>query len=145
MKRAKELIPLSREHNRALLLARRARRAAHSQDPDRIREAWRELLEVYRDEMADHFRTEESLLFPIARELGHHSLVDRLLREHAAIRQTLAESHRQTPERLKTLGEVLTQHVRREERELFPILETQLDDHRRNALAAALDEADSAP
>ncbi len=127
MKRAPALVPLSREHNTALWLARAAKRAARSGNAERIQQAWQQLHDAWRSEMARHFRAEELLLFPVLREGGEHELVDLLLREHAAMHRTLEQPELQEAERLEALGQVLEGHVRREEREAFPRLEALLD------------------
>lgn len=127
MKRAPALIPLSREHNTAMILAREACRAAANRDSMRIRRAWQRLSHAWHTEMAQHFQAEEAVLFPILRASGAHRLVQRLVREHAAMRRVLNQPNLQDTVRLHALGRVLTEHVRREEREAFPLLQSQLD------------------
>jgi hemerythrin superfamily protein len=112
MKRHPQLQPLSREHHHALVLARRATRGdltAHD-----VRRAFDEAL-------AAHFATEEEWLLPALRALGADDLADRTQREHDAIRAAIAE------EEVMTFGRLLADHVRFEERELFPSWEALLD------------------
>lgn len=123
MKRAEALQALSREHNEALVLARNALRAACSGDPAWVRRRWDELERAWHDTMAAHFVTEERHVFPLLYELGADVLAERLLREHRAIRSTLTEPCRRDAQRLEALGEVLRAHVRREERQAFPLIE----------------------
>lgn len=127
MKRAEALQNLSREHNHALLLARTARRSAATGDAVVIRQCWESLAFAWHGQMAAHFETEERLLFPVLREAGATDLAERLLREHRAIRRTLLDSRRWGAERLTALAEVLGAHVRREEREAFPLVEQHAD------------------
>ena len=78
-----------------------------------------------------HFEVEEELLFPKALEIEEAAAVVRtLLSEHAQIRELLAElphaDEQKLPESLKAFGEILERHIRLEERELFPILESAI-------------------
>lgn len=134
MKRYEELAPLSREHNRALLLARNARRAVGTGDLRRIREAWEALGSAFRDEMRAHFATEERLVLTLLTELGKHSLAERLRREHWAMARNIVNPALWTRERLAALADVLHDHVRLEEREVFPLVQR----HASPALLAAL-------
>jgi len=135
MKRAEFLQNLSREHNHALLLARTALRAATGGDGHAMREAWHSLQRAWEAEMAAHFETEERLMIPVLRDAGQTQLAERLLREHRAIRRNVTEPGRWNPERLAALAEVLRAHVRREEREAFPLLEQHADTETLAALA----------
>lgn len=128
MRRAEALRALSREHNEALVLARNALRAAGSGSPDRVRHRWRQLAVAWHETMARHFATEEQVLFPLLREFGAGALADRLLREHRAIERALRDPARWDARRLEALGTVLRVHVRREEREAFPLIEVHLTD-----------------
>jgi hemerythrin-like domain-containing protein len=134
MKRYEELAPLSREHNRALLLARNARRAAGTGDPRRIREAWEALACAFRDEMRAHFATEERLVVTLLTEFGEHDLAERLGREHRAMARNFGDPALWTRDRLAVLADVLHEHVRVEERRVFPLVQR----HASPALLAAL-------
>lgn len=111
MKRHPALEPFSRDHNDALSLARSLRQEK-PEAPDAFLAAW----EV---EMLDHFDEEERLLSPLlTRELAH-----RLQTEHTDIKR-LKEG---LPATMPELGLALEQHVRWEERELFPWVEDNAD------------------
>ena len=135
MKRAEALQNLSREHNHALLLARRARRTAAEGDAPSIRQCWESLCQAWEGEMAAHFETEERLIVPVLRRAGAGELAERLLREHRAIRRTLTDPQRRDAKHLGALAEVLRAHVRREEREAFPLVEQHADTKTLIALA----------
>lgn len=135
MKRAEALQNLSREHNHALLLARTARRTAAAGNAVAIRQCWESLSFAWHGEMAAHFETEERLMIPVLRRAGATELAERLLREHRAIRHTFADPQRWDAERLAALAEVLRTHVRREEREAFPLIEQHADSDTLIALA----------
>ncbi len=139
MKRRPELVPLSRDHNRALLLARRARQAARGASGLDVAECWNELRNAWEMDLATHFAAEERLLFPRLHAHGHEELATGLQREHDAIRRTLTHADRLDATRLGVLGEVLEHHVRVEEREAFPLLERILSATELSAIAAGLE------
>ncbi|WP_367401270.1 hemerythrin domain-containing protein [Paraconexibacter antarcticus] len=132
----------SREHHVALELALRLQRATEA-DAAELRVG---ALGFWRDEGREHFRLEEELLLPAfaAHVGGQDADVDRVLAEHADIRRRIDELEPQrTPEvaALTSLGEVLRDHVRHEERTLFGRVEAALDDEQLAALGAALESA----
>lgn len=107
MKRAFALEPFSRDHNDGLHLAR-ALREERPDAPALARAAWER-------ELADHFAEEERLLGPLA---GEDSM--RLHDEHRLIEQLLGE----LPGSCLALGQALEDHIRWEERVLFPAIES---------------------
>jgi iron-sulfur cluster repair protein YtfE (RIC family) len=75
-----------------------------------------------------HFRVEEELLLPVLRGLGHAALVHRIERDHADLRSCLAAAERGELAEVAAFAERLAEHVRFEERELFPRCEEELPD-----------------
>jgi hemerythrin-like domain-containing protein len=134
MKRSPELAPLSRDHHVALERALRLRRAT----PDDVKAAVSAFLEFFAADGARHFEQEESLLLP-ALPAEDAELGERVVREHAEVRG-LAEALQRDPDldRAQELGELLTAHVRFEERTLFPRLESALPPARLAELGARL-------
>lgn len=112
-KRDARLRELSSEHHAALVWARRLRRGLDRQP----------MAERFARELEPHFAIEETILAPALRESGEHALVDRLLAEHATLRRlaAAADAH-------EAFGTALHDHVRFEERELFPRCEAVLAD-----------------
>lgn len=80
-------------------------------------------------EIDAHFVVEESILLPALRAVGAGELVSRTLEEHAAIREALGRGA------LGDFSELLTAHVRFEERELFPACEERLPSEVLDAVA----------
>lgn len=80
-----------------------------------------ELLRLWTDEIEDHFREEEKLLAPLATP----EMAAQLRREHEEIRDMIiqAKTERLSESEMSSLGERLHDHIRWEERELFPALE----------------------
>ena len=127
MKRHADLVRLSREHHAALKLARAARLAAESGCPERITTAARRVATAFRDELEAHFRDEERTLLNRLERAGLHVLVERTARDHARLRQLAAALARQADtDLLARFAELLVEHVRFEERELFESVQTHL-------------------
>ena len=119
MKRHPELQALSREHHGALKLARDAKIAAGSADAAQVERLAARVVSCFAAELEPHFMIEEQQLLPRLAQTGDAPLVARTLVEHTRLR-ALAERLR-TPEAiaLAEFAELLTAHVRFEERELF--------------------------
>jgi hemerythrin-like domain-containing protein len=142
MKRAEALRALSRDHHQALAVALRLRRA----DAGGAAEAQGGFLEFWREHGSAHFAAEEEVLLPSFADHGdpEHPSVAEVLRQHAEIRiAALALGRREaSAAELKELGELLDDHVRLEERTLFPLIEDALDDAQLSQLAEALAAAE---
>ncbi len=116
------LQPLSREHYGGLLLVRRLREAAEGDEPARaatialLHEAW----EV---ELKAHFADEELLLKP---HLSNRDMA-RLIEEHRALERHIKMADHAdcapSAEWLRETAAMLEDHIRWEERELFPAAE----------------------
>lgn len=129
MKRHPSLVPLSRDHHAALLLARLLQKGAPAYKtlPADIPGKAAYALKFYHDELIDHFVAEEKVLAGpvkgISPALG--KLADEISSEHAQLRILFEgiplsgnlETH------LDSLGIALEKHIRKEERELFPLIQ----------------------
>jgi hemerythrin-like domain-containing protein len=143
MKRDRALMSLSRDHHLALIVGQKLRRTAAA-DCAESREA---ALLYWRGHGRIHFRLEEEVLLPAYAGYGdpHHPLVARALCEHAVIRHQVEEIARDPRGKLadlRELGSQLTDHVRLEERRLFPLIERAMPAAELAALASALEEAE---
>ena len=140
MKRAPALVPLSREHHEALVLARRACEPERAQaEPATLRT---HLLRRWDAQFDAHFAREETHLLPALAAAGEHAAVQDALQQHAALRDAVARLRAGDLQALPAWGEAMREHVHWEERELFPLAERVLD---LRALQAALDTADLPP
>ena len=134
MKRSPELSELTREHHKALVLARRA--IVSPRDGADARALAAALPRIFATELEPHFRVEEEALLPPLREAGEHAQVARLLEEHRQLR-ALAEACAQGEGAgLADFGALLEAHVRYEERQLFPLAEAVLPPAALAAVAA---------
>lgn len=126
MKRHPALRALSDDHHRALVLARRLRRTAPELDGAAraaLADAVRRELDA---ELEPHFAVEEAVLLPALEARGEAQLVARTHADHTRLR-TLARGA-WSEGTAQELGALLEQHVRFEERVLFPRAEAVLSE-----------------
>jgi hemerythrin-like domain-containing protein len=143
VKRHEALQPLSRDHHVALVAAQRLRRAGA--DTGAARDAF---LGFWREHGARHFRVEEEVLLPAYAAYADpdEPCVVRMLLDHARIRaqaQRLEQEPAPPVEALHALGTALEQHVRLEEREVFPLIEAALPATAAEALVDAVLRAEA--
>ena len=114
MKRAPELIPLSREHHEALVLARRACAGAELESTsEHVLHRW--------PQFEAHFAAEEQILLPALQRAGAGNIVDVALREHAVLRGCIERLRAGDLAALPHWGAVMRTHVRFEEVEVFAL------------------------
>jgi hemerythrin-like domain-containing protein len=139
VKRSESLKSLSHEHHHALFIAKRLR--------DEGEQALEAFLTFWRTEGRIHFQIEEEVLLPGSGLAGpgRDPDVARMLDEHLAIRRRVASvlEGQTSAVVLGELGQALTDHVRFEERELFPRIEADLPPEELERLGAQLVEAEA--
>ncbi len=144
MKRANQLQPLSRQHHLGLNLSRHAKECADN--PNEISKHW-QALSTYMTDMHNHFQIEDNLL---ASALQPHkdnhaevtSVLDTLDEQHKQLHKLTAEitasqdakSGLPTAEKVRQLADMLYDHIRFEERELFPMVENYLTEDQLDAI-----------
>lgn len=141
MKKAKRrndsIIPLSREHHYALLLCLRIHRGVkkYEKDSDWLREQTRKSIRFFETNLVAHFDAEEGVLFPAISGMALTTeLLDTLYKEHQEIRtriEHLREMFRSgenttLASALNSFADLLEAHIRKEERQLFPIYEQEV-------------------
>ena len=117
MRRDPQLLQLSREHHVALRLVKRLQL-------DSGKQPLADILSMVAHEtpaLLLHFAVEERDLVPQLAACGQTQLATRLMAEHQALRHLL-QSPADTAGLIR-LGELLRDHVRFEERELFDVLQ----------------------
>ncbi|WP_313953772.1 hemerythrin domain-containing protein [Accumulibacter sp.] len=127
MKRHQTLQDLSREHHTALKLALAARRAATSGSPREILASATACAEVFASHLEPHFVVEETMLLPAMAQAGEGALVERTLNEHLALRQLVSQLAVGDAATLLNFADLLSAHVRFEERELFEVAQASLE------------------
>ncbi len=129
MKRHSSLAILSREHHGALILAQLLKRNAPlykglpADTAGKAEYAYR----FYRDELVDHFAAEEQAVLNKVKGIAAplDALADEIIADHLRLR-ALFESIKNAKDlaaHLDELGNALEKHIRKEERELFPLIE----------------------
>lgn len=132
MRRHRSLVAFSHDHHHALVQARRLRSAGNGPEAVEVAAAFLRFFDV---ETARHFREEEELLFPLAVDFEEaHELVAQTLVEHQRLRarvmrlRQLVVAGEEVVEPMNELGVLLEAHIRREERQLFPLIERLVDE-----------------
>jgi iron-sulfur cluster repair protein YtfE (RIC family) len=124
MLRDPNLIPLSQQHHNGLALCVLTRRSVREDaSAANIAKLARRAIDRYELELANHFEIEEQILFPAMA----HPLVPELIAEHRTLEHIIVQL-RAAPSAalLEQLCDLLTRHIRREENELFPIVQERL-------------------
>ncbi len=143
MLRDKNLIPLSHQHQHALALCVRIERA--SPIPAGELPAWRaEIAQLFTAEIGTHFAVEEQVVFPPARKFPElEDLVCELTSEHTALRAMFAAAQCEqiSSQDVATLGQRLSAHVRKEERQLFERMQQLMPEPELATLGGRLQDA----
>ena len=135
-KRRPSLVLLSQDHHHGLALALRLRQGdnallTNSWTHDRKEQA-KHVQRFYNEELRWHFKAEEDALFPQRRKhvSASSSLIESLISQHrqleVLVRRIGSSSGTQLEESLVSMGQLLEQHIRSEERELFPLFESTM-------------------
>lgn len=146
-KRHPALVPVARDHHDGLLLAIRLQQGDRaelklwSHDPQLQTEF---VLAFYEQHLKRHFAVEEDQVFPLGRDLREAApVIGQLIEQHRRI-ASMVEGLRTNPPAdrrpaLVQLGRLLEEHIRLEDRTLFPILEEQVASDVLAAAQAAID------
>lgn len=147
MKRANQLQPLSRQHHLGLNIARHAKECPD--DHAAITKHWSSLTS-YLSDMHEHFHIEDTLianaLLPYKETQSEvASVLETLEKQHKSLYEFMAKIKTSTESKdnevtvveVKQLGTLLYDHIRFEERELFPIVERYLTEEELDAIYAA--------
>ncbi len=128
MKRSPLLQPLSREHHTALSLAKACERAAVSGDTGQVETACQRASKLFLDELERHFQLEETTLLPLLKTEEAENLVRRTQADHGQLRALQHDLRLNDRDTLTAFAKILAEHVRFEERALFPALEALMKD-----------------
>ncbi len=147
MRRVKQLQPLSRQHHLGLHVGRHGKECADNLE--QIAEHW-QALSSYIDDMQDHFGLEDDLIVDGLQpyrdaEPEVAAVLNKLAEQHKALHELTADI--KTPlqnsaslpsiKQVRALAGLLYDHVRFEERELFPVAEKYLTESELDAIYAA--------
>jgi iron-sulfur cluster repair protein YtfE (RIC family) len=139
MLRDKNLVPLSRQHQHALALCVRIDRS----EPGGDLEPWQaEIQLLFEQEISVHFEAEEKEVFPVAERFAElKDLVSELRAEHLSLRKFASRAVGRSfdEEGLRKFGEMLSAHVRKEERQLFEGMQARMSAEELSAMGVGLE------
>lgn len=143
MLRDRNLVPLSHQHQHALALCVRiGKNFAEVHDTPDVHRWEQEIVQLFDDEMAFHFLAEEKHLFPAASQWEElQQLTDELMIEHTLLRRNVerARARQFTVTDLQVFTATLSEHIRKEERQLFEALQRLLTSDEVNRLGAEME------
>lgn len=128
MRRVSALIPLSHDHHQGLILAQMMCKNApvYTSLPNDVEGKIKHALRAYSEELVPHFENEEKILFPAVKGISEKldKLMEVILTEHKLLHEIFRKlDTNRSPDVLDQAGEVLEQHIRLEERELFQLIQ----------------------
>jgi hemerythrin-like domain-containing protein len=142
MLRNPNLIPLSHQHHNALAMCVLTRRSLRQDaSPANVAKLARRAIDRYELELVNHFEIEEQILFPaIENALGKQPLVASLIAQHRQVEDLIARLRSAPAEALlEGLCGLLTEHIRREEQELFQEAQSRLPEPVLRVLGTAIE------
>jgi hemerythrin-like domain-containing protein len=125
MTRHPSLVSLSHDHHDVLVMCKRI--AASAGDDAALSQLCEFVLQRFSTEIEPHFDHEERHIFPCMRGV-HDAQVHRAVSEHATLRGLTTRIADGDGDALLRFGELLMEHVRFEERELYPLSEAMMDE-----------------
>ncbi|HET9698341.1 MAG TPA: hemerythrin domain-containing protein [Terriglobales bacterium] len=130
MLRDPALVPLSHQHQHALALCVRIGKAFEQSGETPDVHPWElEIVKQFDEEIAFHFLAEEKHLFPLASQFEElWTLIDELRIEHTLLRRNVekARARNFTVTDLQVFTASLSEHIHKEERQLFESLQRLL-------------------
>jgi hypothetical protein len=142
IKRSEHLVRLSREHHSGLLFCWKIRQGLKKNaSTERIKKY---VAFFWQHDLAAHFREEEDILFALKKDSDK---VQKALQEHVEIKSlidSIAKSNSPEASLLLFLADAVDNHIRYEERELFPHLEKGLTEEQLIKIGEQLNAAPAA-
>lgn len=145
MERSEMLKSLSHDHHQALRMAQLMRRTDESNATEAL-----EGFDRFWAQHQSHLQIEETVLFPKYAEFSGEGdpQLKQALGEHDEVRslaETVLAADNPPLDTMHELAEALSDHVRFEERELFPAIESAIPEDQHAALLHALEHAETSP
>ncbi len=144
MKRHLSLVPFSRDHHGALILSRLLQKDAPAYKglPADIPGKMAYALTFYQEHLLPHFTAEESCI--VSHLQGKDTMLDQKLAEMVDEHSRLKEMFQSIPETdtpadwLDKTGRMLENHIRKEERDIFPLIEKIGDEEMLTRISVSL-------
>lgn len=134
MKRHSALYQLSHDHHQGLILAQQLKKGAprYKGMPSTLDGKKEYAISFYNAELVKHFKDEEKILFPsvLKRDDEVDSLVEEIVSEHRKIESLISDlrGNNNVANIMDELGRLLENHIRKEERVLFPKIQEILSE-----------------
>jgi iron-sulfur cluster repair protein YtfE (RIC family) len=147
MKRHKALQSLSQEHHQGLLLAQLIKKGnpKYKGLPSTAEGKKPYTINNFEQNLIPHFKKEEELLFPLSKKKNPdiEKLVKELVEQHREIYVLIdkLKLSLESENELDELGKLLETHIRKEERELFQMIQEVLSEDEFEKLENDLGEA----
>jgi hemerythrin-like domain-containing protein len=136
MKRVDQLTPLSKDHHQSLVLANRCKKLAIATDESAKCALREQIVAEFPGRWERHFEIEEITLFLLGKrypdQLG--ALIIELEQEHAQLRALYRKLKDGDNSQLSAFGELLGSHTRKEERQLFELVQDVFSEQELNAV-----------
>ncbi len=133
IKRSRQLSPLSRDHHNGLLLGWKIKQGIRNGTDKKIIAGY--IKWFWQNDLEEHFREEEEILAPY---LKGNDLVQRMFHEHLQIKGFIHHESMENEEALNKLALLVSDHIRFEERELFPLAEKLITEEDLNQIESRL-------
>lgn len=129
MKRIEQLKPLSMEHHLSLVLANQAVKTAKASDGNAINALCEQIVIEFETRWEQHFQKEEHSIFAVLDKNYQAQMNENdkalnalLLTQHNQMRDMAKNLKKGNAADLTKFGELLKEHTRLEERQLFPLI-----------------------
>jgi hemerythrin-like domain-containing protein len=129
-RRHDSLIPLSREHHYGLLVCLRIHRGLETRQADLhwLNERAEKAINFFESDLKTHFEVEEMVVFPAMNGIQEAaSTIEDLVDDHRKLAKLIDRLGRERGPKsaliLREFADLLESHIRKEERNLFPLYE----------------------
>lgn len=131
IKRHDAIAPLSRHHHHVLVMSLKISKLGINPSQDEVQALRDEIKSLWVTGGQEHFREEEEILLPAYARYAsiNQQVIIEMLLEHVEIRSliyAIDQEQANLVENIRKLGVMLEQHVRKEERIIFPLIEAAL-------------------
>jgi iron-sulfur cluster repair protein YtfE (RIC family) len=139
-------MPLSREHHDGLIAAQLLKKGAadYKGMPTDFKGKSEYIVQFYYSHLIPHFQNEEDKLFPQVKGIDKNidSLIIEIIQEHNLIKNYIkaVEENNHTEETLDQLGKLLDDHIRKEERVLFELIQNKCSESELEKIESILSE-----
>lgn len=127
MKRIKQLLPLSKEHHESLRLAKKCKDVIANETEEVVKKFSLQLKDDFEMQWKNHFSVEEETIFSVGESKSTEisEICRQLKKEHHTLENMVKDISLGDYQLLHDFGQLLHDHTRLEERELFPRVENQ--------------------